>query len=74
MLVTQHTKAKPYELGYVPHSAPHGDEYDDTLMSKEEFFAKLDRGEEAIRQGKGIPMLPGETLTEFLNRRHGCTQ
>jgi hypothetical protein len=75
MLTSPHTKAKPYNVGYMPTvDAPSVDTADDTRMSKEDFLAKLDRGEEAIRQGKGIRMLPEETLAEFLNRRHGCTR
>lgn len=41
---------------------------DPTLLSKEEFFAKLERGEEEYKQGKCHTMLPGETLDDFLNR------
>ena len=39
-----------------------------TLISKEEFFASLDRGEEEYRQGKTHRMLPGESLDDFLKR------
>ncbi|MDR1024003.1 MAG: hypothetical protein LBL94_12160, partial [Prevotellaceae bacterium] len=42
MIATQQRKAKPYRTGYVPHTVPHVEEHDDTLMSKEEFFAKID--------------------------------
>ena len=41
---------------------------DPTLMTKEEFFAKLDKGEEEYRQGKCFRMLPGEDLDTFLSR------
>lgn len=41
---------------------------DSTCMTKEEFFARVDEAREEIRQGKGIVMLPNETLDEFLNR------
>lgn len=41
---------------------------DPTLMTKEEFFAKLDKGEEEYRQGKYYEMLPGEDLDDFLSR------
>ncbi len=45
---------------------------DPTLLSKEEFYAKLERGElergeEEYKQGKCHTMLPGETLDDFLN-------
>ena len=41
---------------------------DPTLMTKEEFFRRVDEAREEIRQGKGIKMLPNESLDEFLNR------
>ena len=39
---------------------------DPTLMTKEEFFKRVDEAREEIRQGKGIRMLPNESLDEFL--------
>ena len=42
---------------------------DPTLMTKEEFFAKLERGEEEYRQGKCHSLLPDEDLTTYLRRR-----
>ena len=44
---------------------------DPTLMSKEEFFAKLEKAEQQIADGKYSVLLPGEDLTTHL-RRHGC--
>ena len=41
---------------------------DTTLMTKEEFFAKLEKGEEEYRQGKTFAMLPGESYAEFRKR------
>ncbi len=41
---------------------------DPTLMTKEEFFARVDEAREQIRRGEGIKMLPNESLDEFLNR------
>ena len=41
---------------------------DPTLMTKEEFMAKLERGEEQYRQGKTQRMHPGEDLDTFLKR------
>lgn len=41
---------------------------DPTLMTKEAFFAKLDKAEREIAEGKGIRMLPNESLDEFLRR------
>ena len=41
---------------------------DQTLMTKEEFFAKIEKAEEDYREGKTYAMLPGESFTEFRKR------
>ena len=41
---------------------------DATLMSKEEFFDKLDKAEEEYHQGKYTTLLPGESVTDMLKR------
>ena len=41
---------------------------DPTLMTKEEFFARVDEAREQIRRGEGIRMLPDESLDDFLKR------
>ena len=41
---------------------------DPTLMTEEEFFKRVDEAREEIRQGKGIKMLPNESLDDFLRR------
>jgi len=41
---------------------------DPTLMTKEEFFAKIEKGEEEYRQGKTYAMLPGESYVDFRKR------
>ena len=43
-------------------------EADPTLMSKEEFFTRVDEAREQIKRGEGVEMLPDESLDEFLNR------
>ena len=43
-------------------------ETDPTSMTEDEFFAKLERGEEEYRQGKTQRMLPNESLDDFLKR------
>ena len=43
-------------------------EKDETLMTKEEFFAKIDESLQQAREGNVHEMLPGETLDEFLER------
>ena len=42
--------------------------HDPTLISREEFFAKLKRGEDAYRRGECTRLLPGESVTEMLRR------
>ena len=41
---------------------------DPTLMTKEEFFDKLDEAERQIERGQYSVMLPGEDLTTHLKR------
>ena len=41
---------------------------DPTLMTKEEFFAKIEQAEQQITKGEGMEMLPNEDLTAFLKR------
>ena len=41
---------------------------DATLMTKEEFYAKLEKGEEEYRQGKCTRLLPGESVSDMLRR------
>ncbi|MBO7140454.1 MAG: hypothetical protein J6W19_07800 [Prevotella sp.] len=39
-----------------------------TLMTKEDFLAKLEKGEDDYRQGKTFAMMPGESYKDFRNR------
>lgn len=41
---------------------------DPTLMTKDEFYSKIDRSKKQFEEGKYQTMLPGETLDEFLKR------
>ena len=41
---------------------------DPTLMSKEEYFRKLDEAEEEYSQGKYTTLLPDESVTDMLKR------
>ena len=41
---------------------------DPALMTKEEFFAKIERAEQQSARGEGMKMLPGEDLATFLRR------
>ena len=43
-------------------------EADQTLLSKEDFFASVDEAREQIKRGEGVEMLPNESLDEFLQR------
>ncbi|MBQ9586589.1 MAG: hypothetical protein IJR26_01820 [Bacteroidales bacterium] len=41
---------------------------DPTLMSKEEYFAKIERAEQQAARGEYSVLLPGEDLTTHLRR------
>ena len=41
---------------------------DPTLMSKEEFYASLERGMDEYKQGKSVRLQPNETVSEMLRR------
>ena len=41
---------------------------DPTLMSKEEFFAKLDKAEEDYQKGNYTTLMQGESVTDMLKR------
>lgn len=41
---------------------------DETLVSKEEFMASLERGEEEYRQGLCVRLQPGESVSDMLRR------
>ncbi|MBR6033071.1 MAG: hypothetical protein IKP36_14125 [Bacteroidaceae bacterium] len=41
---------------------------DPTLLTRKEFFARVDEARDQIRRGEGIEMLPEESLDEFLER------
>ena len=41
---------------------------DSTQMTREEYFAKIERAEQQAARGEGMKMLPNEDLTSFLKR------
>ena len=41
---------------------------DSTQMTREEYFAKIERAEQQAARGEGMEMLPNEDLTTFLKR------
>ena len=41
---------------------------DSTLLTREEFFANIEKAEQELAEGKGITMLPGESLEDLLER------
>ena len=53
-------------LNYVKRLAAQKE--DPTLMTKEEFFANIDRAEQQYARGEYTEMLPGETLSDMLKR------
>ncbi len=42
--------------------------YDPTLMTKEEYFAKLDKSEAQYERGEYYEQRPGESFMDMLNR------
>ena len=63
-ILIQNRKKKKYKIVPVPD--------DDTLMSKEAFYEKIDRSLQEAEEGKTIAMLPNESLDDFLTRIQGC--
>lgn len=59
-ILIQRKKNKSYKI--VPVTE------DDTLMSKEEFFAKIDKSLQQAKEGKRYSMNEGESLDDFLDR------
>ncbi len=41
---------------------------DPTLLTKEDFLARVNEARDQIRRGEGVEMLPDESLDEFLKR------
>lgn len=42
---------------------------DSSLMTKDDFFAMIERGERAYENGECTRLQPGETVTQMLRRR-----
>jgi len=42
--------------------------HDDTLMTKKEFFTKLDEAEAEYKRGEFTTLLPGESISDMLKR------
>lgn len=59
-ILIQRKKNKSYKI--VPVTE------DDTLMSKEEFFAKIDKSLQQAKEGKRYSMKEDESLDDFLDR------
>lgn len=55
-------------LKYLKKLAAQKQAEDETLMTKEEYFAKIDRSLQQAREGKVMRMLPNESLDDFLRR------
>ena len=65
-ILIQRGRAKSYKITPVSK--------DDTLMSKEAFFAKIDRSLQEAKEGKTTAMLPNESLDDFLARIERCIE
>jgi hypothetical protein len=59
MLALKSKASRGYSATMVPH--------DDTLMGKEEFFAKIDRALQDIKDGKGTAVCSKEELKAYLD-------
>ncbi len=59
-ILIQRKKNKSYKIVRVTE--------DDTLMSKEEFFSKIDKSLQQAKDGKRCSMNEGESLDDFLDR------
>ena len=49
------------------HTKKPAKEKDPSLMTKDEFFARVDEGREQIRRGEGIRFSSREEMTSWLN-------
>jgi hypothetical protein len=58
-IVIKRAKNRSYKVVALPP--------DDTLMTREEFFAKIERAEEDIRQGRYTVLKPDEDIKAFLD-------
>lgn len=55
-------------LKYVKKLAAQKQEEDETLMTEEDYFAKIDHSLQQAKEGKVHEMLPNESLDDFLKR------
>ena len=55
-------------LNYVKRLVAQKQKNDETLMTNEEFFARVDASLEQARQGKVYRQLPNESFTDFRKR------
>ncbi|MDR1024010.1 MAG: prevent-host-death protein [Prevotellaceae bacterium] len=60
-IVIKRAKNRQYKVVAVPPN-------DDTLMTKEEFFAKIERAEEQERRGEYITLKSKEEIKAFFSR------
>ena len=54
-------------LKSLPRLAAQKQEKDEALMTKEEFFARVDEAREQIRRGEGIRFKDSESMNNWLN-------
>lgn len=71
-IVCQDEALKLKLLKYIKRLLAKKEEKDDSLMTKEEYFAMLDEAHQQVLEGKVTAMLPGETMEQLLERTgHG---
>ncbi|MBR6601381.1 MAG: hypothetical protein IKK87_06000 [Bacteroidaceae bacterium] len=67
-ILAENEEMLPRVAKYLRRLVKEQQQADATLMSKEEFFGKLDKAEEEYRQGKYTTLLPGESVADMLKR------
>lgn len=68
-IVCQDEALKLKVFKYIKRLIAQKEKEDDSLMTKEEFFAKVDRARQQVREGKVTTWMPGETIEEMLRRK-----
>lgn len=68
-IVNEDEALKEKVLKYIKKLLSKKEEKDEYLMTEEEYFAKIDRARQQVREGKVTTWLPGETIEEMLRRK-----
>jgi hypothetical protein len=63
-ILIQRGKSRSYKI--VPIKKVEDEEEDDSLMTKEEFFAKIERAAQSIEEGRGVTLHSKEEILAYL--------